>query len=328
MGRVHVEAAERANCGTDNANAVRTGVGGPILWRRSASQIPIFHLRLARAGSRCIDESMLVMQGVAAVRTLATCLVLLIAGLLAAAGCSKKDRYTFFPTHPVVGWERLGGANDVEVAEGYRLLVDGRTQGVFPTSIGVARLAGQGGPTGGGLMLASKPEVDFLAWNSCFDDFRFVSEVFPINAMAMNGAEIAMPSVLENAQAMRAGLVLSYTEEQLVPERYELRGVLYEASSRRPLASLHSVAFIQRPTKQDEHYRGSDPADDLERCDPRIAARRMFEQYARDCLLALAANDEPAETIAPDGWIPDRPIEPIIWPPLDDLRRRYEYQSE
>jgi hypothetical protein len=89
----------------------------------------------------------------------------------------------------------------------------------------VARLAGDPGATGKDrLMLDMSPQVDFLAWNSCFDDFRAISEVFPVNIMAMNGAPVKIPHVLENAQALRAGLLLVYAENQPARNRYEMSG--------------------------------------------------------------------------------------------------------
>jgi len=246
-----------------------------------------------------------------------------------AAGCDKKDEYTFVPTHPVVTWDELSRSGAAEVEDGYRVLVNAPTQGVFPASVAVARLAARRtNGAGRSLALDTKPEVDFLAWNSCFDDFRFVSEVFPVNTMAMNGQAISVATVLSNARAMRAGLLMTYAEEQLVPERYEIRGVLYQVGTQAPLAALHAVAFIQQPVEPDEHHRSRESIEHVEQNDPRITARRTFERYARECLLALAANDQPAERVAPEGWIPDRPMEPILWPPVDDWRQRYEYRNQ
>lgn len=254
--------------------------------------------------------------------------MVLAAGVV-MSGCARKERPHFEPTHPVVGWAELSGGHDVAVAEGFRLLVAEPTKGVFPTSIAVARLAATAEVNGAEVLaLDTRPEVDFLAWNSCFDDLRPVSEVFPVNARAMNGEAIAVPTLLDNAAALRAGMILAYSEERQTPQRYELRGVLYEVATRRALASLHAIGFVQAPVAPDEEYAGDDPADHFERVDPRELARKEFRQYARECLLALMAKDEAAEPVAPEGWIPDRPIEPLLWPPLDDLRRRYgdEYQ--
>jgi len=255
-------------------------------------------------------------------------LVTLIGVGLAVAGCASKERHPFFPTYPVVSWSALAAGQDVEVSDGYRLLVTEPTQGVFPASIGVARLAGRITNNGDALLLAMKPDVDFLSWNSRFDDFRSVSEVFPVNAMALDGADVEVSSILASARALRAGLLLVYTEEQNTPEQYDVRGMIYEVKTRRPLASLHASAYVQQPVEPDEHYSGDDPVHDLDRKDPRLIAIKSFEQHARACLLALMANDEPAETVAPEGWIPDRPIDPILWPPLDERLRGYDPRFE
>jgi hypothetical protein len=97
--------------------------------------------------------------------------------------------------------------------------------------------------------------------------------------------------------------------------------VLYDVDQRRRLASIHVPVELRNPVSADTEFESDDPALEATQRDPRFVARRRFENLTRDCLLALMANDEPADPVNPDGWIPDRPIERIFWPPPDELSR-------
>ncbi|MCB9850686.1 MAG: hypothetical protein H6817_08265 [Phycisphaerales bacterium] len=239
---------------------------------------------------------------------------------LIVAGCEKKAEYTFYPTYPVVTWDQLAERPNVDVDDGYRVLTSGMTQGVFPTSLAVARLVAQRGLNDENvLMLDMKPQVDFLAWNSNFDDFRAVSEVFPMNQMAMDGDAVNIHTLLENSADLRAGTLLVYSEESDSPERYQIRGVLYDVKTQQALASLHTAAYVQDPIAPDAELEPDESVEHLDDRDPRLIAIRRFDLLSRACLMALMSNDESAAPTAPDGWIPARPMEPVIWPPIDDL---------
>ncbi len=204
----------------------------------------------------------------------------------------------------------------------FRLLVEGRTRGVFPASIGVTRVhpLPDGSEDRDKLILDMKPAVDFLRWNSAFDDLRSISEVFPIEQMALNGAQPSIDSILAAGDALRAELCLIYAEVPEGPAQAEVSGVLFEVHDRRPLAAIRSLAAVADPIDGDETVSHPDEKSTVarEQRDPRLVSEQYFEALMRKCLLALMHNDDPAERVAPEGWVPERMLEPAIWPPAYD----------
>ena len=275
-------------------------------------------MRRGRAPRLCLPRFR---PGVIRLRAILTSSAIL---LTAFAGCQKKERFAPIPTFPVVTWADLTGGQPVNVDNNYQLVVSDTTRGLFPTSVAVARFAASEETAGEGarLKLDMTPEVDFLAWNSVFDDFRSISEVFPMNAMALDGAAVSVRSLLHAAVALQAGMLLVYAENHSSEQDSEIRGVLYEAPSGRVLAVIHARGHVETPIAFDEQADRKVPLEDHLKRDTRLLTIRTFESTMRACLLALMANDEPAERVAPEGWIPDRQFEPLTWPPGENLGRR------
>ncbi len=248
----------------------------------------------------------------------------LATALLACVGCEKKSAEYYLPTAAPVEWGALALGDPVAAEDDYRLIVEEPTQGVFPAALAVARVAALPVDEQTALVLDMTPEVDFLDWNSLFDDFRSVSEAFPLNEMALDGADVSAASLLDAAEALDAGMLLIYTEVRLSLHRALLRGVLYDVDARRMLASVQSSAYVPDPILPDEDCDRDLSSAEQQRRDARLLALARFEQNMRDCMLALMANDEPVSPVAPEGWIPDRPIEPIMWPPVGDLAEPYD----
>lgn len=254
--------------------------------------------------------------------------ILVGAVLIAAtiAGCQKKGGFDFLPTSPTVEWKAISTASNGAVHDGYRVLVSGKTQGVFPVSIGVARVRGVQREVGAArveqLELDVKPPVDFLVWNSVFDDLRFVSEAFPVNPKAMDGAATSVQTILGAAKALKARACLIYSEVHDTVYESQVRGALYEVATGRQLASIHSVARVDNPIALDDKDDYEDLAAEREARDPRLVALGRFEQHLRDCLLYLHANDEPLDPVTPEGWVPTI-LDPATWPPSDEQIWRY-----
>lgn len=247
-------------------------------------------------------------------------MTLTIAALvLIGGGCGKKNKMAFVATWPTVQWNdiaRSGGADD----GGYHVTVGQRTIGLFPSSLAVARVRAVDDmvtvdPTTH-LELDLTPEVDFLAWNRVFDDIRDISEVFPLSYAAMDGAPISVDAILDGASAQRAGLCLIYTQVLETVRDAQLRGALYDVKQRRQLAVIHSVAHVLDPIALDDEDEYEAQASQRESRDPRLVATRQFEQYMRDLLLELRANDDSQAPVTPEGWVPQY-MQPAIWPPID-----------
>jgi len=242
--------------------------------------------------------------------------------LAALAGCGQKAaRIAFVATWPTVQWDaiaRSGGSD----REGYRVTIAQRTSGLFPAALAVARVraVGEASSTGGGrLELDLTPAVDFLAWNTVFDDLRDISEVYPIAYLAMDGAPVSVDTIIEAADSQRAGLCLIYTQVLESIQDAQLRGALYDVAGRRQLATIHTSAHIEHPIALDKQDDAADlSADEREARDPRLVATRRFENQMRALLLKLRDNDDPAAPVMPDGWVPQY-MEPAVWPPIEQL---------
>lgn len=257
------------------------------------------------------------------------CAVVVFSGLtLLAFGCQKKERMAFVATWPTVEWKSIarGGGAD---RDGFQINMNQRTTGLFPASLAVARVRAVddlASPTANvRLMLNTDPQVDFLSWNTVFDDLREISEVYPIAHMSMDGAAVSIDSVLNAAEAQRAGLCLIYTQVLESVQDARLRGVLYAVNSRQQLATIHAFAHIQHPIALDDEDDYELEAAEREARDPLLVATRQFERYMRDLLMKLRANNDPQSPEAPQGWTPQY-MEPAVWPPIDpsffDRQRR------
>lgn len=236
-------------------------------------------------------------------------------GLIAGAlvGCSNHDGDAYAPPSEAAGWSDLSPGTSVTSDEGYRLLVPQATEGLFPASIAVARVA-QAPYNGGQLVMTMKPEVDFLAWNSVFDDFRGVSEVFPLNEKDLDGGDVSADNLLAASEALKAGLLLLYTESQVRLDRCSLSGVLYDVRSRQALAAIHANSLVTDPIAPDERVARTASANSREERDPRLVAIDAFESHVRDCLRRLMTKDKSKNVGPVEGWIPTYTVEPLIWP--------------
>jgi hypothetical protein len=250
----------------------------------------------------------------------------LAVGLIAVsvAGCAQNRRDAYAqPTEPA-GWSDLSPSASVTSDEGYRLLVPQDTEGVFPASIAIARIA-QDPYNGGQLVMAMKPEVDFLAWNSVFDDYRGVSEVFPLNDKDLDGGEVSAENLMTASKALEAGLLLLYTESQTQFDRCSLSGVLYDVRSRQALAAIHANSLISDPVSPNDRVARTASTGNCEERDPRLVAVGAFESHVRDCLRRLMTKDKSKNVGPIEGWIPTYTVEPLIWPttyPTRDRNRR------
>ncbi len=230
--------------------------------------------------------------------------------LVSVVGCSNHKNDAYAPPAEPAGWSDLSPGASVTSDEGYRMLVPEATEGLFPASIAVARM-GQSPYNNGQLTLEMKPEVDFLAWNSVFDDFRSVSEVFPLNDKDLDGGEVSADNLLSAADALEAGLLLLYTESRTQFDRCSLSGVLYDVRSRKALAAIHANSLITDPVMPDDRVAKT---ASMEESDPRLVAIGSFESHVRDCLRRLMTKDKSKNVGPIEGWIPAYPVEPLIWP--------------
>jgi hypothetical protein len=256
-------------------------------------------------------------------RNRTACLACTVVACLLAAGCSQTDEPAFEPTSPVVRWADLVSSEVALPEDGFTLLVTQPTKGLFPASLGVARLAAvtpesaeSGEPLTSRIILAEEPAHDFLRWNSAFDDVRPVREVFPISWIALNGREVTAANVVDACRAMTGRMCLVYCQTDVSVSESEARGVMYEAVTGRPLATIHARGVYVAPESDEAAPEdGDDASRDGPPLTPRLVSEDRFEALVRACMLQLAANDQPQPPAPEEGWVPEGPLAPPVWPP-------------
>ncbi len=215
---------------------------------------------------------------------------------------------------PQVYWNDIESQPITAVSNGYRLLSDKPTEGLFPSSMAVTRVAvATDDPTSvvRTKTIVRDPRNEFLRWNAALDDQMAVSEVFPIDKRDLGGAEAEPEHVLAAFRALHARVGLIYAFNQLGDDESEMFGAIYDVESASPLAALHAHA-VSTPIPDNAD---SDERANLWQHDSRALVRADFQKHVYDCVRELIARDVPATVEAPTGWAPVAPTRPVEWPP-------------
>ncbi|MCH8148713.1 MAG: hypothetical protein IH987_12075 [Planctomycetes bacterium] len=231
-----------------------------------------------------------------------------------AEGCasSKCLSQEAWVPKPRVTWSEIAPAPMIPAAQGFHLLTTEPTQGLFPASMGVTRVAfAEKSKVGEPLRLCllRDPRNEFLQWNAAFDDQFPVSEVFPIDQRNLAGAEAQPSLILEVFRTMHARIGFVYAVNELSEDETEMIGTLYDVDSGKPLAAIHAQAKSDPTPDEDTD------ASDLWETDSRALVRAAFAGHVYQCIRTLIALDQPAAQESPEGWTPEGPIWPIEWPP-------------
>ncbi|MCH9002234.1 MAG: hypothetical protein IIC02_06635 [Planctomycetes bacterium] len=235
-------------------------------------------------------------------------------GIVGLSGCasSKPQRQEVWIPQPRVTWSEIAPAPIAPAAQGFNLLTTEPTQGLFPASIGVTRVAFAENSKGGEsrrLCLLRDPRNEFLRWNDAFDDQMPIGEVFPIDQRNLAGAEAHPTLILEVFRTLHARIGFVYAVNELSEDETEMIGTLYDVATGEPLASIHAQA-VSLPTPDDDTE-----ANDLWDTDSRALVRAAFAGHVYQCIRTLIALDQSAGQESPEGWIPEGPIWPVEWPP-------------
>ena len=231
--------------------------------------------------------------------------------LALASGCCTQDVAMWTPP-PQVHWSDLATELVVHVRDDYRILKAEPTQGLFPGSMAVTRVAvhpDAKDPERRRKHLLRDPQNEFLRWNAAFDDQMAISEVFPIDQRDLAGASADPKQVLAAFHALHARIGLVYAVNELSEADTEMIGVLYDVNAAEPIASVHAQAASAPALEEDE-----EPIDPWT-TDSRALVRAAFQDHVYRCIRALISEDRPAAVESPTGWIPAGPVRPVEWPP-------------
>lgn len=243
--------------------------------------------------------------------------ICLITGPIGCASSAASKQAALWAPPPRVTWQEIGAGSTATVQDGFQIVTSGPTRGIFPSAVGVTRIAvrDEAEPTqyesAGRTVLKRDPRNEFLRWNSTFDHLMAVSEVFPIDQRDLGGAPAEPAAVLAAVRAFDARLGLIYAFNELSECEAEMFGVLYDANLAQPLGLIHARAASALTPEERQKYRVN-----LWETDARALVRDKFEKNLRQCVRQLVAADEPAEVVAPEGWAPMPPVMPTAWPPL------------
>jgi len=247
----------------------------------------------------------------------------LLFGVTCLVGCAAKRQPEWTPK-PLVRWEDLSTEPMPLADDGYLLLCEGATKGLFPATIGVTRLTIDEDAAGRVAALRTDPRNEFLQWNSAFDDKFAISEVFPVSQFDLGGGEAGPQQVLAALHAFHARLGLIYAVNEPRNGESEIIAALYEVKTGRPLASIHAHALSLAPTAEERKQRGAS----LWTTDSRALVRAKFENIVYACMDELIAKDQPAPIEDSSGWRPVVPIRPVEWPPARDAPTRPQDQTK
>jgi hypothetical protein len=158
--------------------------------------------------------------------------------------------------------------------------------------------------------LLADPRNEFLQWNRALDDQMAISEVFPVSGRDLGGGEASPEQIVAAFHALHAKLGLIYAVNELTSTEAEMFGVLFEAASAQPIATLHARAVSLPHSGPDD-----DGRVDLWESDARALVREKFERSMRACIRDLIVQDSPADADAPRGATLAGPLRPVEWPP-------------
>lgn len=202
----------------------------------------------------------------------------------------------------------------------YRIVVPQPTKGLFPTNLGVTRVAVEILDEIIGLerpVLLTDPRNEFLQWNSALDNLFAISEVFPISQFDLGGERAEPEQILAAFRALHARLCLIYAMNELSEVESEIIATLYNTTTGKPIAYFHARAVSVDPPAG----RKDETSKNLWKTDSKALVRAKFESYVHACIQELILQDLPAEVESPEGWKPVEPVHPAAWPPRNRRSR-------
>ncbi|MFQ5494756.1 MAG: hypothetical protein ACE5EX_05185 [Phycisphaerae bacterium] len=236
------------------------------------------------------------------------------AALLLVAGCARNERRPWTP-EPIVGWNDLSTRSLQHPRNGYRIVADAPTHGIFPTSMAVVRVATltpHNPRPAAARILYTDPRNEYIQWNSALDDLMAVSEVFPITDVDLGGGRVEPEQILAAFRALGARLGLVYALNEVTDGDAVMIAVLYDTQTQRPLATLHTYAYSLWPI--DEKSRSQRPPDRWV-VDARARVRARFEELLHDCIHELIQEARPAKSVIQVDYRPTDTPRSFDWPP-------------
>ena len=230
----------------------------------------------------------------------------MLLGLLGCvpAGCNYKPPTAYEPKLSVSAL----AAGLPTPNNSYELLLPPQTQGRFPCSLAVAKLALPPPELGRCLGVAEMTPAEQACWTESFRGFALIRDLRFLPPLALKTDGNHIRGLLMAAERAGAPLLIVYTPNRYGPNSAQVLGVLYDVEARRPIATLHAAA---RYLDEDGHEVAlENKLGDRREVDATYQASRRFEELALRCVREQAQADSARATTQPHRWLP---LYPYYW---------------
>ncbi len=183
----------------------------------------------------------------------------------------------------------------------YALLVDQQTTGRFGCPLAIAKLmAGAGVDSGDRLVLTDLHSNEEAYWTEQMRGVAAIQKLIFLRPRSIRPEEQTLATLCDTAERLGAPLLLMYAPRQLGHNTAHVLGVLYEAQSQRPLATVRATARLL--DEEGEEVSPNDEPGDHREQDAGYQAQRNFESYTLTCLRELIHRDARPATTQPHKW--------------------------
>lgn len=228
-------------------------------------------------------------------------LVITSAGLMALCACSQRPPVTYAPAASSAELAAALSTSDVPAPEsGYRLLA-APSEGRFACDLAIAKLSRATTTRDAPLTLVTPRPAEQAYWSEQFRGVRQVRGIVFVPPRTLRPEGLNLAALCDAAERLGAPLLLVYVTSTTGPDAADTVGLLYETSSRAPLASLRSTG---RGHATDDAPGGSldEAKGDYRDQDARFQAQREFEHVTLACLGELMRMDRPPAATQPHRW--------------------------
>ncbi len=237
-----------------------------------------------------------------------TLTALALTPLAALLGCAD-DRHMVRYEAPVCLEDLAPG---LAIAENqFTLLADENTVDRFACAMAIAKYVPPFPDDGGPLRFVPLAPAEQAWWTEQVRGVTAIRELVFLRPTSTRAEGQSVAAVCAAAARLKATLVLIYAPGGLGPNSAQVVGVLYEAATRKPLATFHTSATIHDEKGREQSPDGL-PGDRRED-DARYQAQRQFEQQVLACLRELIVRDQRPTTTQPHKW--EKPLIERWWLP-------------
>jgi hypothetical protein len=181
----------------------------------------------------------------------------------------------------------------------FALLVDQQTSGRFGCPVAIAKLT-SGTHAGDPLALTALHSNEQAYWTEQMRGVAAIQKLVFLRPRSIRPEEQSLATLCDTAQRLGAPLLLMYAPRPLGPNSARVLGVLYEAQSRQPLATVCATARLL--DDDGEEVSPNDEPGDRRAADAGYQAQRKFESYTLVCLRELIHRDARPATTQPHKW--------------------------